>query len=160
MSFTGQKREEIHLYLLEKIGANATDYIEKTTAAFDVSDKTVYLYLKKLTNAGILEKQGRTYTLKTAETSFEFKRSDLSYAGEDRIYKEYIWTHVADLPKNVREIWDYAFTEMMNNAMDHSDAEMIRVYLKKNYLFTTNVLTFFNTSSYEQFCRKLHLNFG
>lgn len=40
------------------------------------------------------------------------------------------------LPNNVYKIWQYAFTEMMNNAIDHSNASKITVYVAQNYCST------------------------
>ena len=44
--------------------------------------------------------------------------------------------HIADLPQNVRGIWAYAFSEMVNNVMDHSEAETMRVIIRRDYLDT------------------------
>ena len=40
------------------------------------------------------------------------------------------------LPENVQHIWSYAFSEMVNNVMDHSEAENMKVIVEKNYLRT------------------------
>src|SRR4030065_6507 len=44
---------------------------------------------------------------------------------------------VADLPPNVRDIWQYAVTEMVNNAIDHSGSEQVVVELVRDALNTT-----------------------
>jgi signal transduction histidine kinase len=41
-----------------------------------------------------------------------------------------------DLPQNVRDIWHYGVTEMVNNAIDHSASPEVRVGLRRNALFT------------------------
>ena len=38
---------------------------------------------------------------------------------------------LGDLPDNVLEIWQYGFTEMFNNAIDHADGTRIGVEIKK-----------------------------
>ena len=43
---------------------------------------------------------------------------------------------VARLPENVRNIWHYASTEMINNAMDHSGAREVQVGVRQNALST------------------------
>jgi hypothetical protein len=44
---------------------------------------------------------------------------------------------LGQLPDNVSYIWHYGFTEMFNNALDHSEADMIGVHLSKNAKNTT-----------------------
>lgn len=43
----------------------------------------------------------------------------------------------SDLPGNVRDIWHYAVTEMVNNAIDHSGSENVAVELVRDALNTT-----------------------
>jgi anti-sigma regulatory factor (Ser/Thr protein kinase) len=38
---------------------------------------------------------------------------------------------LGQLPENVVEIWNYGFTEMLNNAIDHSEATEVVVYARK-----------------------------
>ena len=44
---------------------------------------------------------------------------------------------VADLPENILTIWQYGFTEMLNNAIDHSGATQITVGIQRTALHTT-----------------------
>lgn len=63
----------------------------------------------------------------------EFTRSGLS---EDHVWREVLAPIIADFPVNVRDIWHYGFTEMANNAIDHSGAKSVYVWVVKNPLFT------------------------
>jgi hypothetical protein len=63
----------------------------------------------------------------------EFTRVGLS---EDNVWREVLAPIVAEFPINVRDIWHYGFTEMVNNAIDHSDAKSVYVWVVKNPLFT------------------------
>ena len=38
---------------------------------------------------------------------------------------------LGDLPDNVLEIWQYGFTEMFNNAIDHADGTHIEVQIRR-----------------------------
>ena len=140
MSFTKEKRNAIQHYLLEKIDAEDPDFIRKASDSFHVTDKTLYRYLHELTAHNILEKSGRHYRLHAEKHSYSLERSDMKNADEDRIYKQYVRDSVSDLPENVRDIWYYAFTEMMNNAIDHSEAKTIRFSVEKSYLSTTVII--------------------
>jgi len=53
------------------------------------------------------------------------------------VWRELVGPQVADLPPNVRDIWQYAVTEMVNNAIDHSGSERVVVELLRDALNTT-----------------------
>jgi anti-sigma regulatory factor (Ser/Thr protein kinase) len=55
---------------------------------------------------------------------------------EDLVWRELIAPVVARLPQNVRDIWQYGTTEMVNNAIDHSSGTEVRVEVRKNALDT------------------------
>lgn len=78
--------------------------------------------------------RGVHYTLaETHRQEQEFKREGLS---EDRVWRSLCAPVVADLPPNVRDIWQYGLTEMINNAVDHSGSEAVRVGIVRNALYT------------------------
>ncbi|MDE7389929.1 MAG: DUF4325 domain-containing protein [Lachnospiraceae bacterium] len=52
-------------------------------------------------------------------------------------YNHYLKKHIENLPKNVVQIWEYAFSEMMNNVIDHSGADMVTITVETNPLTTT-----------------------
>ncbi|MCX7192739.1 MAG: DUF4325 domain-containing protein, partial [Proteobacteria bacterium] len=56
---------------------------------------------------------------------------------EDRVWSEAIAPVLRDLSVNVRDIWHYAVTEMVNNAIDHSGSERVTVELLRDALNTT-----------------------
>lgn len=51
---------------------------------------------------------------------------------EDDIWRQDIAPYFEDIPRIVYDKVHYIFTEMMNNAIEHSDAEEIKVYLWKS----------------------------
>ena len=56
---------------------------------------------------------------------------------EDTIYVSFIEQYVKNLPDNVQKIWQYSFMEMMNNAIDHSQAGEVDLMIVQNYMTTT-----------------------
>lgn len=72
--------------------------------------------------------------------TFVLYRKKGEIENEDLIYNRYVQKHMQDFPDNVQRIWEYSFMEMMNNAIDHSDAEIVKVSVYKNYLTTTIVM--------------------
>jgi hypothetical protein len=95
-------------------------------------------YLQALVQDGQVDAAGttraRVYKLKTlASTEKRFPRAGLE---EDVVWREVVAPRVADLPDNVRDIWHYGATEMINNAIDHSGAPDVVVSVLRNALWT------------------------
>jgi anti-sigma regulatory factor (Ser/Thr protein kinase) len=47
---------------------------------------------------------------------------------------------VARLPQNVGRIWDFATTEMINNAIDHSGSQNVQICVRQNALYTEAIV--------------------
>ena len=130
-------KEQVIAYILKLIAASDKKLVSKTVEAFsgDVSKSSVYNYLAELSSAGIVKKNGSSYFL--VDESFSFVYCNDGSLGEDRIFSKDIEPILHGYEKNVFSAWRYAFTEMMNNAIEHSSAEKISVLVKKNALRTT-----------------------
>ena len=127
-------QEKVKNYLLRLIKSNRKDYVKATTETFAISKSCVYNYVKQMEADGFIEKKGNAYVLRTKSFHFAFKNDGT--LGEDHIYSQFISEHIS-FKKNVNSIWNYAFTEMMNNAIEHSEAENILVAIYQNCLDTT-----------------------
>jgi anti-sigma regulatory factor (Ser/Thr protein kinase) len=60
---------------------------------------------------------------------------------EDQVWREDVAPVLGDMPDNVKDIWQYGFTEMFNNAIDHSNGKSIQVTISKTAA-TTEMLIF------------------
>ncbi len=136
MSFTKSKREQIKQYILGKIDEGDTDFVHATTDAYAVSLNTVYRYLAEMEEEGLIEKKGRKYHLTNQKTTNIINRTENTILREDVLYKDLIEPLAIDLPENVQRIWQYGFMEMMNNAIDHSEADHITVSTLQNRVYT------------------------
>ena len=142
MSFQEEKRNSIKRYLLEKVRNQDTDYIKKTMDNFRISVTTVKRYLKELLEQGILEEQKQSecgYRLKTEGYRFVYDASD--FLVEDKIYFQDILPLLQifqkrHLPYGATHLW-----KMMNNAIEHANAEHILCYVKKDALYTEISIT-------------------
>ena len=134
-------KEQVLQYMLKLIAANDSKLVAKTLDAFDgvVSKSTLYNYLAELCENEIIKKNSSSYELITNEYSFEYQND--GSLGEDRIFERDIEPKLSGLPKNVFSAWRYAFTEMMNNAIEHSSATRINVGVLKNVLKTVIIIT-------------------
>jgi anti-sigma regulatory factor (Ser/Thr protein kinase) len=136
MSFTEEKREQIKWYILEKIDISEKNIAKKTSETFHISLNTVYRYLKDMENVHIIKKDGKAYELVGDYDYVLLTRSKNELLEEDAIYFDFIEKHIQRLPDNVQRIWQYSFMEMMNNAIDHSQAEHVQISILQNYMNT------------------------
>ncbi|OQA27382.1 MAG: Histidine kinase-, DNA gyrase B-, and HSP90-like ATPase [Firmicutes bacterium ADurb.Bin354] len=136
MSFSKEKRTRIKKYILEKIFKTQDNYVEATKEAFDVSATTVYKYIEELADEGIISKDnsGKYRLVEFVKEKYDFNNDGT--LEEDVIYDKTMSDIVKKLPENAIRIWQYAFMEMVNNAIDHSEADKISIIICQNYLYT------------------------
>lgn len=132
-----ETKERILLYLLQLIDRNAPNYAKKTADTFGVSLSTVYNYVQGLlAEKKIVRNPKNKIGLSLPSTEHSFFYSIAENLSEDRIFHSDIEPLLAGLPRNVYEIWYYCFTEMMNNAIEHSGAKEIACIVSGNALRT------------------------
>ncbi|MBM3363869.1 MAG: DUF4325 domain-containing protein [Betaproteobacteria bacterium] len=106
--------------------------------ASGVSRQVANGYLQAMVRDGLVSAEGttraRVYALRALEqASRRYPREGLQ---EDVVWRELVAPVVAACPDNVRNIWHYAATEMINNAIDHSGSEEVTVEVSRNALRT------------------------
>ena len=124
-------RDQITEYLKQHGSAGS----QELSAAIGISRQALNLHLRALIDAGVLTKTGSTRNARyhcasqqPIEGSFTAQyRSD--GLDEHRVYERLALSlNLKPLLKsNVESVAHYAFTEMLNNAIDHSDSEKISV---------------------------------
>ena len=140
MSFSKEKRNHIRFYILEKIESGRKNPAKAASESFGISLNTAYRYIREMAEEGILCKQGSSYVLANSRQLITLRRSEGELTSEDTIFVQRIQPAFHDLPQNILTIWQYAFTEMMNNAIDHSEAESVSVEICRNFLNTALVI--------------------
>ena len=134
--------EQIKQYVLKLIDAKDKDFARKTVEYFGVSKSTVYHYVKKMCEDGILKKVEKPlppYEIVTVTQKFHYENN--GRLGEDRIFRADILPLLNGYAPNVISAWQYAFTAMMNNAIEHSSAQEITVLFAGNPLKTKILIT-------------------
>ena len=140
MSLSKEKRESIKKYILEKAAEGETDIIQKVTDTFGVSRQSAYKYVRDLQSTGSIRKVGKNYRIVSQFHSFEIDLTDQKNRDEDVIYREKVFPVLQNLPTNVIGMWSFCFSEMMNNAIDHSEADACRVKLIQNPVYTAVII--------------------
>ncbi len=105
---------------------------------FQISRQSANRHLTKLVANGDLAAsgltKGRIYQIAIKqEVSRSFPREGLA---EDAVWRSICAPIVKDLPENVRDIWHYGMTEMINNAIDHSGSPKVHVAIRQTALDT------------------------
>lgn len=134
------KREQIKKYILEKIGNGQGDIAKRTSDTFNISLNTVYRYIRELEKDEVIKKNGKSYDFVESTDFFVLRRKNGELVEEDVIYDTYIKKYVQKLPDNVEQIWQYSFMEMMNNAIDHSEADNVYMLIAQNYMNTLVII--------------------
>lgn len=138
MKFEKEKKQAIKKYLLEKIEQNAISIPKTVAEAFEVNLSTVHAYINELIDEKVIIKKKRgTYELVNTEHEYKLCRSHGDLDNDTYAFKECLSSHICQYEKNVQENWSYAFSEMINNVMDHSFAENVRIIIDQNYMKTS-----------------------
>lgn len=123
--------------------AGGKNLVATLVAEFGISRQAAHTHLARLIKANELIAQGSTrsriYQLGVLErVTKSYVREGLS---EDTVWREVAAPVLSTLPENVRNIWHYGVTEMVNNAIDHSGSGKIHVGITRNPLHTTAWVT-------------------
>lgn len=132
MKFSEEKKQAVVRYILEKITQHDPSVTKTVSETMGINQNTVHTYIKELIQQGVIRRTKRgQYELVRREYEYRLKRSKGELDSDIYAYKHCLEEFLRDYPKNVREIWEYAFSEMINNVMDHSLASEanIRVIL-------------------------------
>ncbi|MBU8911105.1 MAG: DUF4325 domain-containing protein [Desulfobacterales bacterium] len=135
MKFTGEVVELIKKYIISNVSKNPNTLTQQTCDYFQITKPTVLKYINELVKENIIEKQGSNrypnYQLVKTEYEWEYSNKNLE---EDILWSKDVAPLLGELNSNVKEVCQYGFTEMVNNVIDHSEAEKLIVEMIVDYL--------------------------
>ena len=125
--------------ILEAIAHDGGNVAARLADQHGVSRQSASAWLAKMKREGVVASSGvgrgvRYQLAVQVDVRQEYACDGLN---EDLVWRELIAPHLVDLPANVRDIWHYAVTEMVNNTIDHSGSEMVKVGLVRDALNTS-----------------------
>ena len=135
--------EEIRRYILENIEKHPVDISKLTADRFKITRQAVNKHLRKLTSEKALANSGatRNHSYKLAPlvewSKFYQITPELS---EGDVWSQDIKPVLGPQPENVTDIWQYGFTEMFNNAKDHSESKSIIVGISKTAMISKIII--------------------
>jgi DNA-binding Lrp family transcriptional regulator len=133
MSLSSEKRNEVVDFLVANIREHPEDVVKLAHSEFGISNTAILRYLKNLQKNGIIEITGsvqkRKYSLICLRrlTDTVAITPDLA---EDKIWREKVMPLLTEQKENVFRICEYGFSEIFNNAIDHSEGTQITYWVE------------------------------
>jgi anti-sigma regulatory factor (Ser/Thr protein kinase) len=133
MSKPRKQSQEIRDSILKNIEEHPQDIASFTAGKFSISRQAVHRHIRQLINDGLITVQGATrdrkYELKPL-VDFQQVLPLNADLREDKVWREHLRPRLEGVPPNVLSICQYGFTEMVNNAIDHSQGTLLSISLK------------------------------
>lgn len=127
--------EMIRQQILRDVKHHPKDIAQHIGQIFSISRQAVNRHIKKLVEDGWLSAEGST---RSRVYQLGSKRKNLytldlnGTLSEDEVYnQEFAWV-TEGVPKNIDYIIFYGFTEMVNNAIDHSQGDNCSILVEKD----------------------------
>jgi anti-sigma regulatory factor (Ser/Thr protein kinase) len=122
---------EIDAALLRAVAEHPRDLVRMVAAQLGLSRARISMRVRDLVEKGYLTKVGTTRPRYTPGQNRRFmRRYSRSRLLEDRVWFTDLLPLLQHLPKNVLEIAGHGITEMVNNAVDHSDGARVMVWMQ------------------------------
>ena len=139
MSGVRTRGEDVRRFIIEKVDKHPNNISKIVAANFGITRQAVNKHLRRLVAERAVVESGttrnRSYRLATLlEWSHSYPL--LPGLAEDVVWRNDVREVLGEMPDNVSRIWNYCFTEMFNNAIDHSAGTEIFVHIKKTAIDT------------------------
>lgn len=137
-----KRGKEIETFILRKVQAHPKKISRITSEHFGISRQAVSRFLRELVAQGTLSLEGKTNRSRYSLVPLDKKSFSLPLEGlhEDSVWRQHLGPLMDTLPLNVRGIWEYGASEMINNAIDHSNGTELQVQIERNAAQTRLVL--------------------
>jgi anti-sigma regulatory factor (Ser/Thr protein kinase) len=122
------RSHEIDAALLQAVAMHPRDLVGMVAAQLGLSSARVSIQVRKLVADGYLQKQGTTRPIYTLGRNRRFQQRYLRAGlAEDILWSGQLSPLLRDVPRNVLDIAHHGATEMINNAIEHSEAMHVEV---------------------------------
>lgn len=131
--------KDIRRFILEHVEKHPNDIAKLASEHFKITRQAVNKHLRRLIFEKSLTETGETR--KRAYKLAALVEWRKIYTISQELEEHVVWDQdisavLQPLPENVMDIWQYGFTEMLNNAKDHSTGTMILVKISKTAVTT------------------------
>lgn len=138
-----ERTKLIRDYLLDLCRTKTTGAASEAASYFGITKQSAAKHLLALEAEGLIASTGTgkaksSILAVTKKQSWKFNIEGLS---EDIVWREQLEPLMHDLPENARDIWHYGVTEMINNAVDHSEGTEVIIDLEQTALDTSVLIS-------------------
>jgi len=134
MASNKERGKQIRQQILRDIKHHPRDITKNIAGIFSITPQAVYNHIKVLEGDNRLRSEGRgrgkIYFLgdiRSHSGLFQFTDNPT----EDRVWREHFSYLLEGVEENVDEICHYGFTEMVNNAIDHSEGNTVFIRMDR-----------------------------
>ena len=119
-----QKSKQIRNFILDNVETYPESIVRKVKEQFGVSRQVISYHITNLVKEGLIISEGRAkskkYSLKRIKNEVfrVYLNKDLE---EHQVWMEHFDSYFKQFPENIYDICNYGFTEILNNAIDHSE---------------------------------------
>ncbi len=124
----------VRRYILENIDSNPQNIVRSAAFQFGISRQAVNKHLSRLVKDGLLTARGTTRNRQYSLAILDERLIDVPLTdetAEDIVWRTEVAPLLSDVPKTAFDIWHYGFTEMLNNAIDHSSGTRVIIQLRR-----------------------------
>jgi hypothetical protein len=154
------KGERIRNFLIQNIIEQRTDLVNITAGRFKISRQAVHHHIDRLRNQGAVvvggTRRSPRYSLFPVAETQRVIQLDPALE-EHEVWDGLVKPMVSMLPANVVNIWNHAFTEMFNNAIDHSGGGYAHVSVTRTALSTEIAITDDGVGIFKKICQEFEL---
>ena len=134
-----RRGEEIRQFILENIEVHPKDIVQVASKKFGISRQAVNKHIQFLVKQQAISKSGATKNRRYLLCPI--KQLEKIYSLDGNIQEDVVWRNdmlylLNEFPDNVVHMWSYCFTEIFNNAIDHSAGKLIHVQTIKTAVST------------------------
>ena len=149
---------QIDAALLAALATHPQDLVSTVASRLGLSRAAVGARARALIDAGYLRRDGSTRPVYAPggnrRGGFDYHRAGLA---EDRVWTADVAPLLAGLPKNILDIAHHGLTEMVNNAIDHSQGTRVRVDIDRDGARLTMIVADDGVGIFRKITRALDL---
>lgn len=133
---------QISDFILDKVQTNQSDLVALVASKYNISRQRAHNYVTREVTKGNLIKVGKTRATRyflASGNEIEFAIKIKPGLAEDQVWSKYVKPLLLKCSHNIQNISAYCFTEIFNNAIDHSQGTSIYsdIKLEKDNLTIT-----------------------
>jgi len=132
-----EKGKIVRKFIIENIANHTQDIAMVLAQKFGFSRQRAHHYLSKEVKNGLLVKTGQTNGSKyflANQNKVEFTENITTQSDEYKTWVTHVKPLISSCPKNIYDVCIHGFSEIFNNAIDHSEGTKIlsRIEIKNN----------------------------